>query len=125
MHHISTTEAPKAIGPYSQGVSAGGLVFVSGQIGLDPKTNELVGGGIEAQTLQVLRNISAILGASGASLDGVVKTTVFLKNLKDFTAMNNIYAQFFGKSLPARATVQVADLPKGALVEIDCIAVMA
>lgn len=125
MHHISTKDAPKAVGPYSQGIAAGGLVFVSGQLGIDPATDELAGATIESQTHQALSNIAAILGASGASLDGVVKTTVFLKDLDDFGAMNAVYAQFFEKSLPARATAQVSDLPKGALVEIDCIAVMA
>jgi len=125
MHHISTKGAPKAVGPYSQGIAAGGLVFVSGQLGIDPATDELAGATIESQTHQALSNIAAILGASGASLDGVVKTTVFLKDLDDFGAMNAVYAQFFEKSLPARTTAQVSDLPKGALVEIDCIAVMA
>jgi len=125
MYSIVTPDAPKAIGPYSQGISAGGLIFVSGQLGIDPETGELVAGGIEEQTHQVLRNISAILSSASASLAGVVKTTVYLKDLKDFPAMNAVYAEFFDQNLPARATVQVSALPKGALVEIDCIAVMA
>jgi len=125
MYPIVTPDAPKAIGPYSQGISAGGLIFVSGQLGIDPETGELVAGGIEEQTHQVLRNISAILSAASAGLAGVVKTTVYLKDLKDFPAMNAVYAEFFDQNLPARATVQVSALPKGALVEIDCIAVMA
>jgi 2-iminobutanoate/2-iminopropanoate deaminase len=125
MYPIVTTDAPKAIGPYSQGISAGGLIFVSGQLGIDPETGELVAGGIEEQTHQVLRNISAILSSASAGLAGVVKTTVYLKDLKDFPAMNAVYAEFFDQNLPARATVQVSALPKGALVEIDCIAVMA
>jgi 2-iminobutanoate/2-iminopropanoate deaminase len=125
MYPIVTPDAPKAIGPYSQGISAGGLIFVSGQLGIDPETGELVAGGIEEQTHQVLRNISAILSAASAGLAGVVKTTVYLKDLKDFPAMNAVYAEFFDQNLPARATLQVSALPKGALVEIDCIAVMA
>lgn len=125
MYSIVTPDAPKAIGPYSQGISAGGLIFVSGQLGINPATGELVAGGIEEQTHQVLRNISAILSSASASLAGVVKTTVYLKDLKDFPAMNIVYAEFFDQNLPARATVQVSALPKGALVEIDCIAVMA
>jgi 2-iminobutanoate/2-iminopropanoate deaminase len=125
MYPIVSPDAPKAIGPYSQGISAGGLIFVSGQLGIDPASGELVAGGIEEQTHQVLRNISAILSAASAGLSGVVKTTVYLKDLKDFPAMNAVYAEFFDQNLPARATVQVSALPKGALVEIDCIAVMA
>jgi 2-iminobutanoate/2-iminopropanoate deaminase len=119
---IATAHAPSAIGPYSQGVRAGGLVFVSGQIPIDPATGEIVSGGIAAQTERVLRNLRAVLEASGASLTDVVKTTVYLTNLADFAVVNEIYGRSFGAPFPARATVQVAALPRGALVEIDAIA---
>ena len=122
---IRTDAAPKAIGPYEQAIRCGGFVFTAGQIALDPKTGALTPGGIAAETRQVLENLSAVLRAAGASLDSVVKATVFLKNMGDFAAMNEIYAEYFGASKPARSTVAVAELPRGALVEIDlCAAVI-
>jgi 2-iminobutanoate/2-iminopropanoate deaminase len=120
---ISTDKAPAAIGPYSQAVKAGNLLFVAGQIGMDPATGQLREG-IEAQTRQALLNLKAILEAAGASLEQVVRVGVFLQDLKDFQAMNAVYAEFFPQSPPARTTVQVAALPRGALVEIDAIAVL-
>ncbi len=119
---IATTDAPRAIGPYSQGVKAGGFVFVSGQVAIDPATNQLIQGDIRAQTERVLKNVSAILEAAGSSLDQVVKTTVFLKNMEDFVPMNEVYATFFGAEPPARATVEASKLPKDMLVEIEAIA---
>jgi 2-iminobutanoate/2-iminopropanoate deaminase len=119
---ISTDKAPKAIGPYSQAVRAGGLVFLSGQIALDPATGHLEGGDVKAQTRRVIENLKAVLEAAGASLEKVVKTTVFLKDMNDFVAMNEVYADYFGKIAPARATVQAARLPKDVSVEIDAIA---
>jgi 2-iminobutanoate/2-iminopropanoate deaminase len=119
---IVTDKAPKAIGPYSQGVSAGCFVFTAGQIGLDPATGNLVEGGIEAETRQVLTNIKNILAAEGYGLEHVVKTTIFLKELTDFSAMNAVYGEFFKENPPARATVQVAGLPKNAKLQIDAIA---
>jgi len=119
---ISTDNAPKAIGPYEQGIKVGGFVYASGQIPLDPKTGNLITGGITEQTRQVMKNLSAILEAGGSSLDRVVKATVFLKNIADFAAMNEVYAEYLGHAKPARSTVAVADLPRGALVEIDFIA---
>ncbi|MDZ7315228.1 MAG: RidA family protein [candidate division KSB1 bacterium] len=125
MKRIETAEAPAAIGPYSQAVAAAGtIIFVSGQLGLDPKTGELVAG-IEAQTKQALRNLGEILAAAGASRQNVVKTTVFLQNMDDFAAMNAVYAEWFGEARPARSTVQVARLPKGALIEIEATAVIS
>jgi 2-iminobutanoate/2-iminopropanoate deaminase len=121
---VSTDKAPKAIGPYEQAIKVGEFVYVSGQIPLDPKTGQLVDGGIKEQTCQVMENLKAILEAAGSSLDRVVKATVFLKNIADFAAMNEIYAEYFGQSKPARSTVAVADLPRGALVEIDFIALL-
>ncbi len=120
---IATSGAPQAIGPYSQAIRAGGLVFVSGQIPLDPQTGQLVDGGIEEQTRRVLLNIQAILEAAGLSLKNVVRTTVFLADLADFPKMNEVYAEFFSESPPARTTVQAAGLPRGARVEVDAIAV--
>ena len=123
--NISTESAPKAIGPYAQAVvaTAGTLIFCSGQIPLDPKTGEMVGAGdVGIQVERVLENLGAVLAAAGASFASVVKTTIFLADLQDFAAVNEVYARYFGKSLPARATVQAAGLPKGALVEIDAIA---
>lgn len=120
---IATDTAPQAIGPYSQAVEAGGFLFVSGQIPLDPASGEMVEGGIEAQTAQVLENLQAILIAAGASLTDVVKTTVYLKEMGDFARVNEVYARYFAKDCPARVCVAVSDLPKGALVEIDVIAV--
>jgi 2-iminobutanoate/2-iminopropanoate deaminase len=123
--NISTENAPKAIGPYAQAVvaSAGGLVFCSGQIPLDPKTGEMVGAGdVRVQTERVLENLGAVLAAAGASFASVVKTTIFLADLQDFGNVNEIYARYFGDTPPARATVQAAGLPRGALVEIEAIA---
>jgi 2-iminobutanoate/2-iminopropanoate deaminase len=125
---ISTTEAPKAIGPYAQAVaaSAGRLLFCSGQIPLDPATGEMVGAGdVRAQTERVLQNLGAVLAAGGASFASVVKTTIYLADLQDFGTVNEIYARYFPKDPPARATVQAAGLPKGALVEIDAIAAVS
>ncbi|KAG9012084.1 hypothetical protein FRB93_002227 [Tulasnella sp. JGI-2019a] len=120
---VSTKDAPSAIGPYSQAIKTGNLVFASGCIPLDPETMEVVSGGIEAQTTQSLKNLKAVVEAAGSSLDGVAKTTVFLKNMGDFVAMNKIYAEVFGDHKPARSAVEVARLPKDVLVEIECIAV--
>jgi 2-iminobutanoate/2-iminopropanoate deaminase len=122
---IATNDAPAAIGPYSQAIRVGGMLFTSGQVGLDPKTGEMVPGGIEAQTTRVLENLKAVLAKAGLDMVHVVKTTVFLQNMSDFAAMNAIYAKYLaseGVAAPARSTVQVAGLPKGALVEIECIA---
>ena len=120
---IHTEAAPKAIGPYSQAVMAGGFVFVSGQIALNPSTGSIIEGGIRDQTLQVLKNITAILKETGLSLDRVVKSEVYLKDFNEFAAMNEVYATFFpGDIKPARVTVEVSRLPKDALVEIGCIA---
>jgi len=119
---ISTAKAPKAIGPYSQAIRANGFVFVSGQIPFDPETGELVGGDVAQQTMRVLENLKAILEAAGSSLDHVVKTGVFLKDMNDFAAMNEVYARYFPKNPPARATVEVARLPRDVRVEIDLVA---
>jgi 2-iminobutanoate/2-iminopropanoate deaminase len=119
---VVTEKAPKAIGPYSQAICIEGLVFTAGQVGLDPSTMELVEGGIEAQTRQVLTNLSHVLDAADSGLNFVIKTTVFIMDMADFGAMNAIYAEFFPGKPPARSTVQVAGLPKGALVEIECVA---
>jgi 2-iminobutanoate/2-iminopropanoate deaminase len=121
---ISTEKAPGAIGPYSQAVKAGNMVFCSGQIPIDPTTGEFVSNNVAEQTHQVLTNLSAVLEAAGTSLNNVVKTTVFLADMDDFTAMNEIYAEFFSDNKPARATVQAARLPRDARVEIDCIAII-
>ena len=123
---VSTDKAPKAIGPYSQGIKAGDFVFTAGQAGVDPATGKLVEGGIAEQTRQVLKNIQAILAAAGTSLDRVVKCGVFLQDMADFQAMNGVYAEFFppDKNPPARTTVQAAKLPLGALVEIDAVALV-
>jgi 2-iminobutanoate/2-iminopropanoate deaminase len=121
-HAVTTQAAPAAIGPYSQAIKAGGLIFVSGQIPLDPASGTLVEGGIEAQTRQVLENLGAILAAAGTSLGAVVKTTVYVVDLSEFAAMNRVYEAFMGQPAPARATVQVARLPRDARVEIDAIA---
>jgi len=120
---ISTDNAPGAIGPYSQAVKTGNMVFCSGQIPIDPATGEFVSGDVAEQTRQVLKNLSAVLEAAGTDLNNVVKTTVFLADMNDFTAMNDVYAEFFSENKPARATVQAARLPRDARVEIDCIAV--
>ena len=120
---IATEQAPRAIGPYSQAIRAGNLLFCSGQIPIDPTTGEFVSGGVAEQTEQVMRNLSAVLSAGQSSLGQVVKTTVFLADMNDFTAMNEVYGRFFGENPPARATVQAARLPRDAKVEIDAIAI--
>jgi 2-iminobutanoate/2-iminopropanoate deaminase len=119
---ISTSDGPKAIGPYSQAIKANGFVFVSGQIALDPVTNTLLSGDVGFQTERVLKNLSGILQAAGSDLSKVVRSTVFLKNMNDFAAMNEVYGRFFTSQPPARSTVEVARLPKDVLVEIDVIA---
>jgi 2-iminobutanoate/2-iminopropanoate deaminase len=119
---IATDDGPKAIGPYSQAIKASGLIFLSGQICLDPATQQLISGDVAAQTERVLQNINAILKASGSSPEQVVKTTVFLKSMNDFAAMNEVYGRHFTSAPPARSTVEVARLPKDVLVEIDVIA---
>ena len=121
---ISTEKAPGAIGPYSQAVKAGGVVYCSGQIPIDPATGEFVSNDIAEQTEQVLKNLAAVLDAAGSSLNGVVKTTVFLADMSDFAAMNEVYGRFFDQNKPARATVQAARLPRDARVEIECVAVV-
>ena len=119
---IATNDGPKAIGPYSQAIKANGLVFLSGQICLDPQTQRLINGDVSAQTERVLQNIAAILTAAGSSLSQVVKTTVFLKSMNDFVAMNEVYGRHFTADPPARSTVEVARLPKDVLVEVEVIA---
>ncbi len=119
---VSTEKAPKAIGPYSQAILAEDLVFTAGQVGLDPATMELVEGGIEAQTRQVLNNLKYVLESADSGLRFAIKTTVFLQDMADCAKMNAVYAEFFPENPPARSTVQVAALPKGALVEIECVA---
>ena len=121
---ISTENAPGAIGPYSQAVKTENMVFVSGQIPIDPQTGEFVSNDVGEQTRQVLKNLSAVLEAAGSDLNNVVKTTVFLADMNDFAAMNEIYAEYFSENKPARATVQAARLPRDARVEIDCIALI-
>lgn len=121
---VSTLGAPKAIGPYSQAVVVNGMAYLSGQIPLDPATNTMIEGGIEAQTERVLENLKAVLEACGSSLEGVVKTTVFLKDMADFPKMNDVYQRYFVGDAPARSTVQAAKLPRDVSVEIDCIAVV-
>ena len=121
---ISTEQAPKAIGPYSQATVHGGLVFVSGQIPLDPATGQTVAGSIEAQTRRVLENLRAVLEAAGSSLGAVVRTTVYLKDMAEFPAMNAVYGEFFSENPPARSTVEVARLPRDVRVEIDAIAAL-
>lgn len=120
---IATDRAPQAIGPYSQAVQAGNLIFASGQIPIDPATGQFVAGGIAEQTEQVLKNLKAVFEAAGVGLNQVVKTTVFLANMDDFTAMNEVYGRYFNDAPPARATVQAARLPRDARVEIEAIAV--
>lgn len=122
MKTISTTSAPAAIGPYAQGNIAGGLLFASGQIPLDPETGEIVGSTIEEQTAQVMKNVAAILEAAGTDFDHVVKTTCFLNDMNDFAAFNAEYAKSFGEVRPARSAVAIEKLPKGALVEVEVIA---
>lgn len=122
---VSTEKAPKAIGPYSQAIRTENLVFTAGQIGFEPATMEIVEGGVEAQTRQVLTNLKYVLEAADSGLNFVVKTTVFLQSMDDFAAMNAVYAEFFPENPPARSTVAVAALPKGALVEIECVALLS
>jgi 2-iminobutanoate/2-iminopropanoate deaminase len=122
---VSTEKAPKAIGPYTQAVISNGVAYLSGQIPLDPTTNQLVDGDIAAQTERVIMNLKAVLEASGASLESVVKTTVFLKDMGDFPKMNEVYGRFFASNPPARSTVQAARLPRDVSVEIDAIAVVS
>ncbi len=119
---ISTDQAPKAIGPYSQAIRAAGLVFTSGQVAIDPATQQVIAGDIAAQTDRVLKNLAAVLSSAGSSVDKVLRCTVFLKNMGDFAAMNEVYGRYFTKNPPARSTVEVARLPKDVLVEIDVIA---
>jgi 2-iminobutanoate/2-iminopropanoate deaminase len=119
---ISTSDGPKAIGPYSQAIKANAFVFVSGQVAIDPVTNTLLSGDIAFQTDRVLKNVRGILTAAGSSLEKVVRATVFLKNMNDFGAMNEVYGKYFTSAPPARSTVEVARLPKDVLVEIDVIA---
>jgi 2-iminobutanoate/2-iminopropanoate deaminase len=119
---IATDQAPKAIGPYSQAIRAQGLIFTSGQIPIDPATSQIVAGDVSAQTERVLKNLAAVLQASGSSLEKVARSTVFLKNMGDFAAMNEVYGRYFKQEPPARSTVEVARLPKDVLVEIDVIA---
>ncbi|CDH53023.1 endoribonuclease l-psp [Lichtheimia corymbifera JMRC:FSU:9682] len=120
---VQTANAPAAIGPYAQAIKVNGMVYTSGQIPLIPSTGELVQGGVEDQTRQVLTNLTEVLKASGSSLEKVVKTTVFLKNMDDFVAVNGVYGSFFSTHQPARSAVQVARLPKDVSVEIECVAV--
>ncbi|HEY1401669.1 MAG TPA: RidA family protein [Terriglobales bacterium] len=119
---IATDQAPKAIGPYSQAIRAQGLIFTSGQVAIDPTTQQIVAGDVSAQTDRVLENLAAILQASGSTLEKVLRCTVFLKNMGDFAAMNEVYGRYFKQAPPARSTVEVARLPKDVLVEIDVIA---
>ena len=119
---IATDHAPKAIGPYSQAIRAQGLIFTSGQVAIDPATQQVIVGDVSAQTDRVLMNLAAILEASGSTMDKVLRCTVFLKNMKDFAVMNEVYGRYFKQAPPARSTVEVARLPKDVLVEIDVIA---
>jgi 2-iminobutanoate/2-iminopropanoate deaminase len=121
---VQTDNAPKAIGPYEQAIKANGFIYTAGQIPIDPKTGNFVEGGVTAQTRQVLENLKAVLEAGGSALDRVIKATVFLKNMADFAAMNEVYTQYLGSAKPARSTVAVAELPRGALIEIDLVALM-
>lgn len=120
---INTTKAPAPIGPYSQAILANGFLFTSGQIAIDSATGNIIDGSVADQARQVLKNLEAVLSAGGTTLDNVVKTTIYLKNMSDFNVVNDVYADFFGKGLPARSTVEVSKLPKDVLVEIDCIAI--
>ena len=121
---VQTDTAPKALGPYSQAIAAGGMIYCAGQIPLDPKTGNIVAGGVAEQTHQVLKNLRAVLKAAGSDLDRAVKTTVFIKNMNDFAAMNEVYGrpEYFGSAAPARSTVEVARLPRDVLVEIEVVA---
>jgi len=122
---VKTTNAPAALGPYSQAIKAGGFVYVSGQVPIDPATGEFVAGGIAEQTDRVLKNVAAVLEAAGSSLNQVVKTTVFLADMNEFAAMNDVYAKFFTEAPPARATVQAARLPRDARVEIEAVGLIS
>ncbi len=122
---VQTDKAPKAIGPYSQAIRTKAMIYTAGQTGLEPATGELIAGGLEEQTRQVLNNIRNVLEAAGSSLEHVVKTTVFLQDMNDFAKMNAIYAEYFGENPPARSTIAVAALPKGGLVEIEAVALIA
>ncbi len=122
MQIIETDKAPKAIGPYSQAIKYESFVFISGQIAIDPETQEFIGGSIEKQTERVMENIKAILEEAGLNMNHVVKTTIYLKNINDFEKVNEVYGRYFTEHKPARATVEVSNLPKGALVEIEVIA---
>ena len=119
---IATKEGPQAIGPYSQAIRANGFIFVSGQVAIDPANQQFIAGDVAAQTDRAIKNLAGILKAAGSSLEKVVRATVFLKNMSDFAAMNEVYGKYFGSAPPARSTVEVARLPKDALVEIDVIA---
>lgn len=121
---ITSAHAPAAIGPYSQAIKTGDLIFTAGQVPLDPATGQMVSGGIQEQTQRVLENLGAVLAAAGSSFEGVIKTNVFLKSMSDFAAMNEVYGRYFTGAAPARSTVAVADLPRGALVEIECVALV-
>jgi 2-iminobutanoate/2-iminopropanoate deaminase len=121
---ISTNQAPAAIGPYSQAIRSGQFIFTAGQVAFDPASGEIVGADVQAQTHRALQNLQAVLTSAGSSLANVVKTTVFLSSMSDFQAMNAVYATYFGQPAPARSTVAVAELPRKALVEIECIAVI-
>ena len=122
---IRSDHAPAPIGPYSQAIAFEGLIFTSGQIAIDPKTGEICAGDVTVQTRQVIENLQAVLTAGGSSLKNVLKTTIYLKNMSDFATVNEVYAGYFGESLPSRSTVEVSRLPKDVLIEIDCIAAMA
>ncbi len=124
MEIVSTANAPKALGPYSQAIKAGGFVWCSGQIPIDPAANAVLAEGIEAQTRQAITNLRWVLEKAGAGLDKVVKTTVFIKDMNDFAALNAVYAEMFGETKPARSCVEVARLPKDVLVEIECVAAL-
>ncbi len=121
---ISTDKAPAAIGPYSQAVKYGDFIYTSGAIPVEPNTGEVVAGGVEAQAEQALKNLSEVLAGAGASLENVIKTTVFIKNMNDFSAINEVYKRFFTSNFPARSCVEVARLPKDVLIEIECVAVV-
>lgn len=123
-HVVTSQQAPAAVGPYSHAIRCGAMVYTAGQLGLDPQTRTLVEGGIQAQTRQALQNLQAVLEAAGTGMSNVVKTTVFLKNMSDFAAMNQVYAEFFAADPPARSAVEVAALPLGGLVEIEAVAVV-
>ncbi|MGH1366041.1 MAG: RidA family protein [Calditrichia bacterium] len=121
---VKTNDAPDPVGPYNQAVCAGGMVYTAGQIAIDPSTNQLLDGSVEEQAHQVMKNLGAVLAAAGSSFDNVVKTTIFLKSMDDFAAVNAVYGTFFAENAPARSTVEVSRLPKDVLVEIDCIAIV-